>query len=304
MAAIRQDIAGNDVYGRVDAFMSSRESLAGQPNVLAFMDAQSKTQYIPFSPGPVLSQEDMLLMKSGNVTSPLHSRAASDGETSRGDSEETEKEKDAHMRRVMVNAITAQTMTYDGMTFTYEEVDSNLTKAVEQEQKFLERDLPEVKKDNLLYVDSNGRIVSADEPGARQVMTTEEKTKIENQNGVSTGKFSADQVTIVDGKMVLVKDVETKMAIQDRAALTQETVEKIRSGEVKLENIPKELKENVQEVQKTGSLIAVKTDKTPGVWDDINQQDKQAEIVQEHQQRMGTPAPALVHNFAPAPPNI
>jgi hypothetical protein len=303
MAALGQDIAGKDVYGRVDAFMSSRESLAAQPNVLAFMDAQSKTQYIPFSPGPVLSQENMLLMKSGNVTSPLHSRAAYDGETSRGDSEEAEREKDARMTRAMVNSAIAQTMTYDGMTFTYEQVDSNLTKAVEQEEKFLQRELPEVKDDQLLFTDSSGRIVPAGTPGAHQVMTLEEKTKVEDQNGC-TNLRAAEEVTFVNGKRVLVKDVVTNMAIQDRAVLTKETLEKIRSGEVKLENIPDELKENVQEVQKTGSLIAVKTDKTLGVWDDINQQDKQAEIVQAHQQGMGTPPPAPAHNLAFTPPNI
>ncbi|HEU4838063.1 MAG TPA: hypothetical protein VFS88_01475 [Micavibrio sp.] len=241
MAAVRQDIAGNDVNGRVDAFMSSRESLAAQPNVLAFMDAQSNTQYIPFSPGPILSQENMLLMKSGYVNASLHSRAAADGDTSRGDSEEAEKEKDAHMRRVIVNAITAQTMTYEGMTFTYEEVDSNLTKAVEQQEKFLERELPEVKRKDLLFVDDKGEIVPADTPGAHQVMTAEEKRKVQDQNG-DTNLKAADEVTMVNGRMVSVKDVITNMAIEDRASLAKDTLKKIESGEMKLEDVHKEMR--------------------------------------------------------------
>ena len=202
----------------------------------------------------------------------------------------------------MFNVIAAQTMTYDGMTFTYEEVDSNLTKAIEQEQKFLERELPEVKKDNLLYVDSNGRIVSPDEPGARQVMTTEEKTEIENKNGVSTGKFAADQVTLVDGKMVLVKDTETKMAIEDRTARTKDILEQIQSGKIKLDDVPESQKKDVKEMKEHGSLAAVKTDTGPGVLGKLKQIDAQDEVVSDFRQRMGTAAPTPV--LGPSPPII
>lgn len=310
MAAIRQDIAGNDVYGKMDAFMLSRESLAGQPNVLAFMDAQSNnTQkdagYIPFNPGAVLSQADMLLMRSGNVNTSSFSRSANDGETLRGDSEEAEEERNIRMTRAMVNAVTAQTMSYGGMTFTYEQVDANLSKAIEQQEKFLGRELREVKKEDLLYVDGNGRIVPADTPGARQVMTAEEKNKIESNNGVCTAQLAGDQVTFVDGKMVPTEEVMTNMSVQDKAADTKNILKKIESGEQKLEDLPDNIKAEIKEIQQTGSLSAVKLDTGPGVLGKLKQEDALNEIKQDypqgHQQKMEVAAPAPVRDFAPAP---
>jgi hypothetical protein len=304
MAIVGQDIAGKDVYGKMDGFMSSRESLAAQPNVLAFMDAaQNNKQYIPFSSGAVLSQADMLLLKSGHVMAPLHSRAAAEGETSSGNSEEAEREKDAHMTRAMVNAITAQTMTYDGMTFTYEEVDGNLTKAIEQQEKFLERELREVKKEDLLYVDGNGRIVPADTPGARQVMTPEEKADVENRNHVCTGQFSANEVTFQNGKLVPTKDAETNMATQDEINDMKNVREEVRNGRRDLGSIPDHMKAHIKEVGQTGSIAAAK----PGlsVFEQLKHEEAISQLKNEypqgHQPKMEVAAPAPVRDFTPAP---
>lgn len=304
MVALRPDIAGNDIYGKMNGFMLSREALDGQPNLRAFMDAQSNQKPVAFNGDAVLSQEEMLLMKSGYVDASPYSRAAESGKVTRGESEESEdsqKAKEARLTRALINSITSQTMSYAGMTFTYEQVNNNLSIAMAEQKKFLERDLPEVKKDDLMYVDNNGKIVTADQPGARQVVTLEEKTAIENANGVCTIKKAGDEVAFGDGKMVLNEDITKNMAIQDAMDTVKDTQQKLQSGEMRLSEVPDNIKEMVKQVEETGSLTAVKQDTGPGILGQLEQEAAQSKLVREYKEKMGISTPEPTYSPALAP---
>ena len=104
--------------------------------------------------------------------------------------------------------------------------------------------------------------------------------------------------------MVSTDDVMLNMAIRDNMHRTQEGLEKVRNGTETLDNLPTDLKNIVKEVHQTGTIAAVKENTGAGVWGQLDQKDAQAKTMDDYQQRMGTPAPALVRDFGPSPPTI
>lgn len=93
-----------DALSKLEGFMLARETLAENPNVLAFLDKRNA-----YDIGATPSQEDLLYLKSGYTGADgTFSAAAASGEKARGEDRETEDQKREKTVRTLTSMIQQQ----------------------------------------------------------------------------------------------------------------------------------------------------------------------------------------------------
>ena len=233
------------------------------------------------------SQEEFLKRKSGNYEVYAESAATSTQQNDKEHEKEVEKDR---IFKAWGNTIRAQVLKYNGMELSYDDVTSNFRSSMEQQERFLQRDIPRVDSRDFMYVDENGNIVPPNTYGARVVTTLEEKAEIEEAQGVCAGGMTTEEVTLVDGVMVKSDDVILNLAIQERLERTQQALADVENGTVTLEDLPEDLKQDIVDIQEDGELEIVAEDTGPGILGTLQQEQARNELVQNY--RNGSPVTA------------
>lgn len=213
----------------------------------------------------------------------------------RGPDQESEEERKERETRkdIQQNAVVA------GLSMTMAEVHENLGKGFDLLTQAANRELPEMKKEDFLYVDQRGNVVPANHPGARQVETVEEKAAIEEEQKMCLIGATADQATIVNGRLVSAESVLAQEAMQANAEDLREWQERIAAGTAKIEDAPEHVQDQVREIEETGTL---KIAQEPiATINGVEMLLPAADIARyEAQQRYTAPAPGMT----PTPPGM
>lgn len=221
----------------------------------------------------------------------------------RDDDEEEKKAKEERKQsedaRSFLQDLSDNMLSYGGMTFSRSTVINNLSAGLAQQKAFLEKDIPELSKDDLLFVDQNGRRVSADTPGARQVTTQEEKLKLEERDKMCIMGV-ADVTLDENGKMVRTEDYVLRMAIEERTAETEKVIKDLQAGKIKLEDLPESMKQQVKDIQEDGKLNATAEPVGGGVLGILNRDMEQKKIVSEYLERNPEMKPSMPAPSAPS----
>jgi hypothetical protein len=175
-----------------------------------------------------------------------------------GEDEDEEKEKEEKAR---LREITSQVLEYGGMKFSYQTVMHNLTAQREATDgyKMVNDRFIEVSDRDILRVDASGNIVDPADypdgkypPGVREVKTLEEKTALENKLGQNVAGLSQDEVACIEPepgqkRCVRKENFYKGMELENKSAEIEQAKADIKSGKMKLEDMPEHLKAAVKQ---------------------------------------------------------
>lgn len=167
-----------------------------------------------------------------------------------------QKNEEEERKKADLNKILSDTLSIGGNVFTFEQVVDNLGDFANFQQAMVNNNQPQQISENaLLYLDQNGRPVEPGTPGARLVEKEEERLAAEAKAGQCFLGVSADQTTVVDGVRIDAKEYENQQAMINKIEETKQAIAKLESGEMKLEELPKDMQANVAYWEKNGDRL-------------------------------------------------
>ncbi len=120
----------------------------------------------------------------------------------------------------------------------------------------------EVAAQEMLYVDANGKMVSADVPGAKLAQTAEDLASAEAARNQTLLKLTQEDITQdSNGNLVNKNDFMIQQTMLTKVDETQGAIAKLESGELKMEQLPKETQDSVTYWQKNGDELTKIMDK-------------------------------------------
>lgn len=164
--------------------------------------------------------------------------------------EQRNRDEEEEKRQERNGVLRSASLAVNGVVMSYEDVVRNLGSSISLQEAALEAPMAQVKPQDLLYVNSQGKIVSPDDPDARVVDTLEEKAALENENEVCLAGMTTEDVTTTEGGLLVARDeFNQRQAIEANMRETQEAMQGLQNGTLAMEDLPQHIQEQIADIQ-------------------------------------------------------